>query len=257
MREKAFLVALGVAILGIGLLFLYLDEFEDRVSGGGQVPVLIAKKTIGVGDKLSIEHVGTGYIPQAYKQARHIDEADMGRIEGVPVRTQIQPNEYILWSDLAVNSEHTRDLSSLLNDGMRAVTIGTSGGAFGGLLRPGDIVDILLTVGDDPTTQRTMSLLQAVMVIAVGSDIGAGQQDELDKQTSVTFAVTMQQAQLLTFSGSLGRLSLTLRNPSDTKVIKGIPDTTVTDLVEVLRRQKVQTGRRPSGGGGPSGPQKL
>ncbi|MCA9602808.1 MAG: Flp pilus assembly protein CpaB, partial [Myxococcales bacterium] len=233
MKAKALILAIAVAGIGVGLLYLYMRRYENEVSGGAMVEVLVAKKDIPLGEPLTDEMVGVGLIPQRYLTTRHIASQDLNRILGVRVRTQVRAAESILWTDLATSTEHSRDLSSLISDGMRAVTIGTSGGAFGGLLRPGDRVDILLTVSQEGLVPRTLAVLQNLMVIAVGGDTGGGRA-EGEQQTSVTFAVTVEQAQLLTFSGTLGNLSLTLRNPDDITVVDDLPETSIEDVIQAL-----------------------
>jgi pilus assembly protein CpaB len=260
MKAKALIIAIATAGIGVGLLFLYMRQFEAQLSGGGTVQVVTAIKDIELGTKVTPEMIGPADIPIAYKTTRHVEFSDANRILGVPVRSDIRSNDHLLWSDLATSSEHSRDLSGLIADGMRAVTIGTSGGAFGGMLKPGDRVDILLTVHGENLAPRTLSVLQNLMVIAVGADTGGGSSDA-EAQTSVTFAVTVEQSQLLTFSGTLGSLSLTLRNPDDIQVIDDLKDTSIEDVIDALRRNSVQQTRRPtprpSGGGGGGGPVKL
>lgn len=257
MKAKALILAIGTAILGVGLLFLYMRQFEAQLSGGGTVQVVTAIKDIELGAKVTPDMIGPADIPIAYKTTRHVEFSDANRILGVPVRSAIRSNDHILWSDLATSSEHNRDLSALIADGMRAVTIGTSGGAFGGMLKPGDRVDILLTVQGENMAPRTLTVLQNLMVVAVGANTGGGTADTT-AQTSVTFAVTVEQSQLLTFAGTLGGLSLTLRNPDDIQVLDDLKDTSVEDVIDALRRNNLQQTRRPAsrparpaGGGGP------
>lgn len=261
MKAKALIIAIATVIIGVGLLYLYMKRFENEFSGGAMVDIVVATKDVPLGEPVTDDMLGIGHVPVSYKSARHILWENKDRIIGIRARSQVRAGDSVLWTDLATSAEYSRELSSLISDGMRAVTIGTSGGAFGGLLRPGDRVDVLLTVSSQGYVPRTLAVLQNLMVIAIGADTGGGSSDGKD-QASVTFAVTVEQAQLLTFAGTLGGLSLTLRNPDDITVIEDLPETSVDDVVVALRRINIQTasrGYRPpsGGGGGNAGPQKL
>src|SRR5205823_4569768 len=81
----------------------------------------------------------------------------------------------VLWTDLATNSDARRDLSSLVRAPMRAVTIRADAtSTFGGLIRPGDRVDVLTTMarGNAEGDRLTLPLLQNVLVLAAGRDTG-------------------------------------------------------------------------------------
>ncbi|MEM9189032.1 MAG: Flp pilus assembly protein CpaB [Myxococcota bacterium] len=244
MRFKAFIAALLTACIGMGLLFVYMQRYEAEVRGGAPVEVLVATRDVPLGAALSEDMLGTLELPARYAQDRNIGRTDAQRILGVRVRSAIRANEMVLWTDLATTTEESRDLSALVREGMRAVTVGASvASTFGGLLRPGDRVDVLLTMDESPRGPATLPVLQNALVLAVGADtgrvrVGASETDERIHQ--VTLALTMEQAQLITFGGSRGQLSLTLRNPDDVAVVEALPDTQLDDLIEVERRARVQ-----------------
>ena len=82
--------------------------------------------------------IGIRDLPAAYVEERHIRAADLQRIIGVRVSMGVKANESLLWTDLATTAQQRRDLSGLVRNGMRAVTIrAPASSAFGGLLRPG------------------------------------------------------------------------------------------------------------------------
>jgi pilus assembly protein CpaB len=171
----------------------------------------------------------------------------------VRVSRSIRANESILWSDLAVTTEDGRTLSDMVKPGRRALAVpATLPSTFGGLLRPGDRVDALLTTADRDSSRRvTVPLLQNVLVLAVGNDVGAtpsfGSQDSDEELptwrthlTTVTVAVTVRQAELLTLAQDQGTLSLILRNPEDVAVVDGLPEATRADLLDQARREQMQ-----------------
>jgi pilus assembly protein CpaB len=249
MNAKAILAAVAAAVAGIVMLFLYKQRFEDEASGGPPVRVLIATQDIPLGTAISESMLGIRELPQAYVEDRHIAAADAQRIIGVRVTSGVRAGESLLWSDLATTSDQSRDLSSLVRSGQRAITIAADASAsFGGLVRPGDRVDVLLTLERAASDPVTVPLLQNLLVLAAGQDTGAmqrpGQQTRRPTTINqVTLSASIEQAQLLAFASERGRLTLILRNPDDIEVLENLPETSTADVIEPARRERVQRSR--------------
>jgi pilus assembly protein CpaB len=130
-----------------------------------------------------------------------------------------------------------------IKDGMRAITVQVDQiGGLNGAIVPGSFVDIL-SVFNAGNEKVSKTILQNVQVIAVGG-AGAAAQQPKQKQsmygnsssgtgnkgtklpnaggaiTSVTLAVTPQEAELLTIANSEGQFHLTLRNEQDKQIAK-------------------------------------
>src|SRR5687768_3302035 len=187
------------------MLLLYMDRFEEEASGGPPVQVLFATRDIPLGTALTREMVAPHSLPQSYVEDRHIPVSDMQRILGVRVSSGVRASESLLWTDLATTSEQRRDLSALVRPGMRAITIRADVSAsFGGLLRAGDRVDVLLTAERETRDHVTIPLLQNLLVLASGRDTG-GQQRPGEQRAGyasgsvnqVTLSVTLEQAAVL------------------------------------------------------------
>ena len=113
--------------------------------------------------------------------------------------------------------------------GKRAVTLKMDSlGAVGGLVNPGDYVDIIshLNVpGRDPKAKDkkdsvTAMIFQNIQILAINTNIDQpGGYDEQQKDTGlkVTVAVTPEEASLLAFAEVNGKLELALRAPSEKK----------------------------------------
>ena len=114
-------------------------------------------------------------------------------------------------------------LSTRLKPGFRAVTIEAAPGSAGlsGLVRPGDLVDVLLTVdpGNRATqlkSETTLSLLQGVEVLAVDRNIDQTNTPVNQSSTlSVTVAVSPDDANALVLAKGNGKLQLALRSPNE------------------------------------------
>ena len=252
MNRTALLAAAVVAVVGVLLFGLYMKRFETEVRGGEPVQVLITTADLPAGQPLTRANLATRELPQQYVEERHIRASDQNRVLGVKLSNPIKSNESLLWSDLATTSQERRNLSELLRPGMRALTVRVGEtSAFGGLLRPGDRCDVLLTaMRPGGTEQVTVPLLQNVLVLSVGEDIGGpdsnNQANERRRGRDVNVAVTIEQAALLTLAGEQGTLRLVLRNPEDVTILEGLPDTTATDLIEAQARAVRQNRRPPS-----------
>ena len=110
--------------------------------------------------------------------------AERGKIIGLRLGHTLQAQQMLMWTDLNIALEERRNLSQLVQPGMRAVTVRAADSDLEksfALIRPGDRVDVLLTLAGGaqvpgaPPTQRTAICPSAERaVLAVGrSDTGA------------------------------------------------------------------------------------
>ena len=244
MNRTALISALTVAGVTVAMFGLYMKKFEIDAEGGSPLEVVMVTSDIPLGEPLSTAALGTRELPEAFVQDRHILAADRERVVGIRASTQLRANQTLLWSDLATASSARRDLSALLRTGMRALTLrANASSAFGGLLRPGDRVDVLLTANAPGDERRvTVSLLQSVLVLAVGVDTGGPDQAQAEdlRATSqgfdVSIAVTLEQSTLITHARDRGPLQLILRNPGDEVPVEGIRDINDSDLITPAAR---------------------
>jgi pilus assembly protein CpaB len=250
MNSKALLAAILAAVGGIAMLFLYMQRFEDEASGGVPTSVLIATQDIPLGTAVTEAMLGQRDLPRSYVEDRHIPAGEAQRVIGVRITSGVRAGESLLWSDLATSSDQSRDLSSLVRSGQRAISVRADAAAsFGGLVRPGDRVDVLLTLERSTQDPVTVPLLQNQLVLAAGQDTGAvqragqGAAQRGSAISQVTLSASVEQAQLLAFAGQRGRLTLILRNPDDIEILEGLPETSTADIIEPERRQRVQRAR--------------
>lgn len=254
MQRRALIAATCAAILGVALLMVYKKRFEAETSGGPKVLVLVANQDIAFGTTLQKEMLAPRGVPVAYLEDRHIRLSDLRRVVGVRISRSVRANESLLWSDLAVTTDAGRTLADMVQPGQRALAVpATLPSTFSGLLRPGDRVDALLTTADKDRDNRiTVPVLQNLLVLAVGSDVGVQYGAPVEEEprsfrtrmTTVTLAVGPRQAELLTLAQDQGTLSLTLRHPNDVEVIDGLPEARRADLVVQSRREELQRQRR-------------
>ena len=239
MKKLGLIAALCAAAGSVGLMHLYLQRLEAEISGGPKVAVLVAAEELAFGVALAEKNVAVRDIPLSYVEPRQIRAVELKKILGIRTATSIKAHEALLWSDLAQFADHSRVLSGLIQNGMRAVALDGKRVDFEGLLRPGDRVDVVFTSAEkDGTASTTVTLLQNLMVLSVGGDIARS--DEQNQRTYahgvITLSATVEQAQLITQAQQRGNLTLTLRNPEDITIIESVPETSARDLFSAKDR---------------------
>jgi pilus assembly protein CpaB len=233
MKHLGLLVSVGAALASAGLGHVYFQRLEAEVSGGPKTAVLVASEDVAVGTALTEQHLAVRDIPQAYVESRHVRASDAKKVLGARVAGGLKASEALLWTDLVTFSGEARALSGLVQKGLRAVAIDSGSSNFEGLLRPGDRVDVLFTTSGKDDAASTMTLLQNLLVLSVGSSVARETEGarSYGARASVTVGATVEQAQLLTQAKERGRLTLTLRNVDDIALVEGVPETTSKDLV--------------------------
>jgi pilus assembly protein CpaB len=252
MNRRALLVAFVLAAMGASLLFFYVQRFEREASGGEKVRLLATVKPLERGAVITEDAISAREIPQAYVEDRAIKYIDRQKIIGLKVGNAMAAQQTLMWSDLAVANDERRDLSSLIQPGNRAMAVkATNDDKSFALIHPGDYVDVVATMAaaaDKPDTKLAIVLLQRVLVLAVGLDTEARTADGASRANSrdliLSLSVNLQEAQLLALAMDKGKLSVALRNPSDPRVIAGIPDMNSTALTDTKVRGEVQVLRQ-------------
>jgi pilus assembly protein CpaB len=229
---------------------MYMRRFERETSGGELIELLVAVKPIKRETVIKDDMLSTREVPIAYVETRAVQARDRAKVIGLPAEVSLEPQQTLMWTDLAINTEH-RDLSELVQPGKRALTVlagGSSDRDGNALIRPGDYVDVILTTVDGTNSQRTsVVLLQRVLVLAVGTDtdlIGmpsaepAAGQRESDK--ALTLSLNLQEAQLVALAIQQGDLSVAVRPPDEPTILEDVPDMKASALLDSRQRTQVQ-----------------
>ncbi len=247
MKHRSLSLAAALAAAAALLLVLYMRRYEQEMSGGEPVEVLMAIKPIERGTVLTDDMLASRSVPIAYVEDRAIKAAERGKIIGLATANSIQPQQTLMWMDLSITTEE-RDLSSLVQPGKRAFTVrATTGEDTRGnaLIRPGDYVDVIVTMKNEQELgqQTSVVLLQRILVLAVGFDTqgkspGAGKRESFGYQNEkvLTLSLNLQESQLLALALEKGRLSVALRNVKDQRVVNNIPDMKAQALSDTVAR---------------------
>jgi pilus assembly protein CpaB len=232
MNNKTLLIlTCAAAIAGFVLTHVYLRRVEGQVAGGQKVAVLAALDDIPVGTALHKDALVVREVPMAYVSTRHVAAADATRVLGVRLSTGLKANDFLEWTDLSQGQPTGRDLSSLIQEGMRALSLRGST-LFDGLLRPGDRVDVLFST--DEGTRSTSTLLQNILVLSVGGviDQPESSKNSYRNPSSAVVSVTLEQSQLVTQAVQHGKLELALRNPNDIVIVERSAPATAEDVLK-------------------------
>jgi pilus assembly protein CpaB len=250
MNRKAFLAASVLALISVTLVLLYMRRFERETSGGELIELLVAVKPIKRETVIKDDMLSTREVPIAYVETRAVRARDRAKVIGLPAEVSLEPQQTIMWTDLAINTEH-RDLSELVQPGKRALTVlagGSSDRDGNALIRPGDYVDVILTTLDGTSSQRTsVVLLQRVLVLAVGTDTDVIGMPSARAGTSrrasdkaLTLSLNLQEAQLVALAIQQGELSVAVRPPDEPTIVEDLPDMKASALLDSRQRTQVQ-----------------
>lgn len=264
MRRSSILMLIAAMVLGL-LAVLFARMFlgssgkpADNRMALRTVPTVVAAADIDFGEKIPPEKLKIVQSPVdnlPVGSFRRVDELVNG--EGRVAMRPIIANEIITQKSLAVGANRLAT-APLLNPQMRAVAVPVSEVAgVGGLVYPGDRVDVFFTRQPEEAMPYAELVAQSVRVLAVGLDMNVGK-DKPGVVRSATLEVSPLQAQKLALATTVGQLSLALRHFNDearvrlpTAQIMDLNDGTITRLV-----RKPNRGTQAVAGGAPAaGPQ--
>jgi len=114
MSKRALLLALIVATLGLVLMLLYVRRFEQQASGGERVQLLVAIKPIERGAVITDDVLAVREVPLAYVEDRAVKAAERAKVVGLRLGNNVQSQQTLMWSDLAIAADERRDLSALV-----------------------------------------------------------------------------------------------------------------------------------------------
>jgi pilus assembly protein CpaB len=218
-------IILGVAI-GIGLLAalaakIYLSNQMEAIEARGKsktVNVIVAKKDVAKGEKLSSENIAIRAVPVEYAHSVAIVPDDFERVNGQVIAYPVKAGEMILWA--LMETQKVPTFSARVDPGRRAMTVPVDEiNSISGLIEPGDVIDLMVTL-EQKGKKMTFPLLQSVQVMATGQHVADDPKSgERRQYSTVTLNTTPEQSQNLIVARDVGKLTALLRNPQDTAAI--------------------------------------
>jgi Flp pilus assembly protein CpaB len=218
MNRMALLISAVATITGVVLLRVYIHRFEQETKGGTATRVLVLSKDVAPGTPLRRDMLGSRDLPPVCLESRHVLARDIDQVLDARVAVGARANESLSWTDLQSLREPARQLSQLVPEGMRGMTLGIRFGASERLIAPGDRVDVLLTPHGklDEATLVTSIVAENVLVLAVGNNLGGTEPSrERSRDGYVTVSVSPELGARLAEAEQRGSLRLTVRNADD------------------------------------------
>jgi pilus assembly protein CpaB len=256
MKQKFVLIAAAVfgliaALLSRAWLNSKQAEYDRQMAKlfgqAVKVEVVAAARSLPKGTVLALADIGGKQVYESAVRGHVVKREDHLRIIGRKLEQTIEAGAPIFWSDIEGGDTGYKGLSHDIRSGMRAVSIAVSGAsAVSGMVRPNDTVDVLGTfifgAADDPIASElvTLTVLQNVTVLATGMETAKTinpLQRSSGGYSSVTLEVTPREAEVLVFAQQMkGRLSLTLRNPTDVAFLRDLPRVDFQRIEAELRK---------------------
>lgn len=215
-RIVAALVATVLAVVGLGLVVLYVQGADERAAAGLEpTEVLVVTQEIPVGSPATLNtNVATQQLPRQAVADGAL--ASLDALEGQVATSAIYPGEQVLAARFAAPETLTDD-SVVVPPEMVQVTVQLSPDrVIGGRLRAGDTVGIVMS-GDEPEP-HSETILHGVLISRVQAAVVEDQAEDGPPTDThfITFAVSAPDAERVVWVAEHARMWLTLeREESD------------------------------------------
>jgi pilus assembly protein CpaB len=252
MNRRALGIALVVAIIGIALMLLYQQRFEQEASGGERVAILQLTKQVERGTILTDDMLTVRKVPLAYIEDRAVKESEKNMIVGVSVGNRIKAQQTLMWTDIVSSNDERKDLSQLVIPGYRAVTVRVAREDTSvALVRPGDYVDVVAVIGSGEERRTAAVILQKILVLATANDTSQARDEKrVDARDAelLTLALRLEEAQMVSLALDRGKLTVAVRPPSDTATQESVRDFGADRLLNPTSRPQIRGGSaQPTG----------
>jgi pilus assembly protein CpaB len=217
MRPKTIILlvlALGcglVASIGISQV---LQRNQDQTPTEEMTPVWVAMADVKNGEMLSAQNLKLEQWPKEKVPKGALSKLE--EIDGKRTRSTIYQGEVVIEKKLTPGES----FSARVPNGFRLYTVQADPvSSHGGLLQPGDRVDVMVFVnkGNGIIEAGTKTVLQDIKVFAVNDQVGPTD----DKNTesiaakTVTLLMTPSQAEKCALAAEVGKIRLVMRGPND------------------------------------------
>ncbi|MCX5681546.1 MAG: Flp pilus assembly protein CpaB [Candidatus Omnitrophica bacterium] len=223
-RKKLIVVvvAIAAAIGAVVLTNAYINRSVEQGASSKQVQFLMEKVTALEGAANEAKQQQAALVNQVQQEFNNLAQQQPKAAQAV-----------------AAVLPKPQSLALKTPQGKRAITVNiTTLSAVGGLLNPGDFVDILVHLAiPDPNgsvqiqgkdsqpviARTTVTLFQNIQILAIGANVDTPADFDGQQKTAtlaITFAVDPQQAELIAFAESYGNLQLVLRGSGEKAAYK-------------------------------------
>ncbi|WP_029894572.1 Flp pilus assembly protein CpaB [Desulfohalovibrio reitneri] len=226
MRKSRALIQLFLALLlAGGAGFLVLSMSASKPKEAEQPPpriettdVAVASTILKAGEKIDAESVRM--VPYLEESMPDGCFTDLAELEGRVVLTPMGKGEPVTRGKLVDKDSAVGGVSALIGDGKRAMAVkGNKVMGLAGFVRPGNKVDVLVTLEDGRRKSRTKVVLENVPVLATGEKLEALEDGTQAPVDVYTLEVAPEESERLALAATKGTLHFALRGMSDNATI--------------------------------------
>lgn len=217
--RKYWLIALVFGLLVAALFYRYLHDMKTAYTPKDLVSVVKAKENIPKDTVIDINSLVVEEIPTQYV---HPDAArDKTAVAGKVTTSNIAAGEQILNQKMLGASDEEKRLAYVVPQNKRAMSVAVdSVSGVSSHVQPGDVVDVVAvidvkTAGEGEAITYSLLVVQNVEVLAIGENAGSTAEKKNQDESTVTLAVTVEEAQRLAMATEKGAIRLLLRSPVD------------------------------------------
>jgi len=224
LRKIYFLAVLMAIVTGVSV---YL--FAQSLEGQGDVPevemgqVVVALTSIPANTQITEDLVTLVQMPSQWIHSQAATA--LHQVVGSVARTALLPQEQILIPRLGIAGEEDDALAYTLQSGERAISIAVDDvSGVSGYIAEGDRVDVIVTViypSDGTTSGYAVSSLMAQNLLVLKTGLHAADAADTGAvYTTVTLAVSPEQAVRINFAATNGKVRLALRPVLDEESVE-------------------------------------
>lgn len=228
------ILALLFAIVAGLVIFLYINQAGSPGQGSSRdtVTAVVAAQNIPANVAVTQDMLEEKELPADVVLSQTFRSAE--EAAGGVSKVDIYSGEQVL-KNRVFSGEVESGFAYFVPSDKRAVAFEYSPvNCVGGLVAPNDMIDVLVTYvspGDPNGLPSTSTVVQNVEVLAVGTEYE--RKDEKDKgendNSTVTLALSPEQAEVVTLAEDYGTLKFALRSPVNDQV-EAVPPAVITDF---------------------------
>lgn len=251
-------LALSVAAVSFGLVGVagthsFIDQSlkteRARLAGDQQtIETVVAKTDLPAGSVVGHDTMAVRQMPVRFLPGTAVRAAQFDDVAGMQLTADMVAGQALVTTNIG---QLRPGFSDRVGHGVRAMTVAVDEvNSVSGMLAPGDRIDLLFSTRPPRTdgqaaTEVTAPLMQDLLILATGQlterQQVEGQPGHNRAFTSITVAVTPEQAQRLVLAQRSGRLTALLRNPTDRREQRAGP----MDVYKLLGLDRPGQPKRP------------
>ncbi len=241
-EHRQWLVPSVFALMGTLLFFQGVSNYKEKLGYNMKgIEVIVSAQELPDGHTLVAKDLRKQTVPEKLVPIGVVLVSDVSKVLGHTVTRPITKGEVIFWSAIDVTFASSGPASKIAK-GYRSMAVNVdSTSSIGQSVRPGDHVDMLVTLNqtEDSKGPMTFTLLQNIAVL----DVGQAEQTDKGNYGTLTLMVLPKEVALITFAEQNGKLNFVLRHPEDQKTPSDLPMIGMSQVVENGFRNSLQNER--------------